>query len=146
EGHADATKPFYIDDIKIQRTKTYGVAVSPKNWGMDHNPWATQFGHAHGATIKNGTLIQGQDGATWGHGVFIFATQDVTVDGMNIIVNGANSSAIKGRDMFSNPITINNNTLTSNSQTITNRDAYDGSVVHAVLGTITNNTITNGPH
>lgn len=146
EGHADAAKPFYIDDIKIQRTQEYGVVVSPKNWNPGATPGVSRYGAATNATIKNGTLTQGQDGATWGHGVFIYATQGVTVDSLDITVSGANSSALQGRDMYSYPITINNNTLASNNRTVTNRDHFNGAVVHGLMGTITNNTITNGPH
>ncbi len=146
EGHASSAKPFYIDDIKIQRTQTFGVAVSPKNWNPGATPDVTKYGDGTNATIKNGTITQGQGKATWGHGVYIYATNGVTIDGLTVTVQGANSSTLYGRDMTLWAATIANNTLTSNNRTITSRDSFNGSVMYGLSGTITGNTITNGPH
>ena len=146
EGHASATKPFYIDDIKIQKTQNYGVAISPKAWNPSGTPDITSYGEGTNATIKNGTITQGQDKGTWSHGVLVYQTSGVTIEDMNVTVAGANCSALMGYDMKNRSIIINSNTLTSNAKTITSRDAFDGAVMHGLSGTITNNTITNGPH
>jgi hypothetical protein len=146
EGHASSDKPFYIDDIRIQRTQTYGVVVSPKSWNTGATPGVSKFGAATNALIKNGSIIQGQDAATGAHGLLIYAETGTRVDNVKITVHGANSSALFGKDMYANPVTINGNTLTSNVRTITSRDAFDGAVMKGLVGTITNNTITNGPH
>jgi len=141
-GAADYTA--YIDDIKIQRTKTYGVAVSAKSWDPDSYPGVMRYGEAPKATIKNGAILQGRDNATWAHGIYSRQTYDISVDDMSITVAGANSSALRGQDGTSWVITDND--LTSNVRTITSRDNFHGTVIYNVGGTISRNTIHNGPH
>ncbi|NLX56285.1 MAG: hypothetical protein GXY58_14345, partial [Planctomycetaceae bacterium] len=134
----------YIDDIKIQRTKTYGVAVSAKNWAPDAYPGITRYGEATNATIKNGAILQGRDNATRAHAIYGRSTSNITVDNTSITVAGANSSALQGQDTTSWVITDND--LTSNVRTITSRDNFYGTVICNVGGTISRNTIHNGPH
>lgn len=146
EGHESSSVPFYIDDIKIQKTYNYGVVVGPQSWGPGYLPDISEYGSGINATIKNGTITQGMNGGTWNHGVFNHSSDGVVVDNTNITIHGANSSAIIGYDIATKTTTITNNTFTSNVQTITNRDAFDGAIVGAVAGIISNNTVTNGPH
>jgi len=134
----------YVDDIKIQRTLTYGVAVSAKSWNPAPHPGVTRYGDGTNAIINNGTIIQGQDNGTWSHAIFNYSTPNTTVDHMSITVSGANSSALKGRDTTSWVITDND--LTSNVRTISARDHFDGAVINDVGGTISGNRIHNGPH
>lgn len=146
EGHASATSPYYIDDIKIQRKHVMGVLIGAKSGAAERLPGVTRFGTAENCTIKNGTIIQGGDGGVWSHGVLVFRSGGAVVDGMNITVNGANSSAIAGEDSKAKVTTITNNTLTSNVRTLTSRDQFNAAVVYGLPGTFTGNTITNGPH
>ena len=141
-----AANAFYIDDIKIQRTKVYGVTAAAKNWSASDYPGLSQWGTGTNATIKNGTIVQGADGATWAHGVFIHTVGGVTVQDLNITVHGANSSTIDGKDQGILVSQIVGNTLTSNVKTISSRDNFDGAVVRGLQGQIFNNTITNGVH
>ena len=139
-------KPFYIDDIKIQRTNVYGVTAATKNWSPADYPGITQWGTGTNATIKNGTIIQGTEGATWAHGVFIHTTDGVTIQNLDITVHGANSSAICGKDQGVSTSSVFGNTLTSNVKTISSRDNFYGAVIFRLQGEIFNNTITNGVH
>lgn len=134
----------YVDDIKIQRTKVYGVTVSAKSWNPAPYPGVTRYGNGPNAIINNGTIIQGQDNGTWSHAIFNYSTPNTTVDHMSITVSGANSSALKGQDTTSWVITDND--LTSNVRTISVRDHFDGAVINDVGGTISGNRIHNGPH
>lgn len=144
---AVANRYWFVDDIKIQRTHTYGVATQSYDWNQANYPGLTQYGSGTNATIVNGTITQGSDGATWGHGIFSQeALQKVTLGSLNITVNGANTSAIYGQSTGTAIYTIYGNTLTSNSLTVTSRDSFDGTVVYGIQGTIYGNTITNGPH
>jgi hypothetical protein len=143
---ASSAKPFYIDDIKIQRTKVYGVATAAYNWSLPDYPGMTRWGKGSNATIRNGTIIQGANGATWGHGVFIHTTDGVTVQNLNITVHGSNSSAIYGKDQGILTSRVLGNTLTSNVKTISSRDNFHGAVVFRLQGDIFNNMITNGVH
>ncbi len=50
----------FIDDIKVQRTKTYGVAVSAYDWDPAPHPGVTRYGPGTNAVITNGVILQGQ--------------------------------------------------------------------------------------
>jgi Bacterial Ig-like domain len=144
EGHLAADKPFYIDDLKIQQTNTYGVAISPKSSDAAAYPGLTQFGSALNATVRNGVIIQGADGATWGHGIYI-RDNNAVIHGTTVVVNGANASAIAAPASNNLNSSIFENTLTSNVRTITSRDNFNGAVLFRIAGSIHHNTITNGP-
>lgn len=146
EGHISSTKPFYVDDIKIQRTNTYGVATQVQGWAAASYPGLNRNGAGTNATIKNGLILQGTDGGTSSHGVFIHEVSGVTVHNVNITVNGANSSAILGLNLATSDTTVTSNTLTSNVRTITSRDNFDGAVIKGIQGVIANNIIANGVH
>ena len=139
-------KPFYIDDIKIQRTKTYGITAAAHSWSIADYPGISRYGVGTNATIKNGTIVQGANGATWGHGVFVHETSGVTIQDLNITVRGANSSVINGKNQGTFSSSVHGNTLTSNVTTITSRDNFNGAVVYGLQGDIYENTITNGVH
>ncbi len=140
-----ASRYAIIDDIKIQKHRTYGVTVSVHNWARSHYPGFDEFGWGHDATIKNGTIKQGRDNGTWSHGVFIHNTPNATIENVNITVQGANASAILGRDNATN-MTIRNNEFTSNVQTISSRDNFHAAVLKNVSGVVSGNKIHNGPH
>lgn len=143
-GHTPS-KMFYVDDIKIQRTKVYGIFAGPTDWAASTYTDVTRFGAAADSVVKNGTIIQGQDGATWGHGVMHHDANRATYRNLNITVNGANASALLGWDQYSYTVTVSDNVLTSNVRTITSRDQGDGTVISGFQGVISGNTITNGP-
>lgn len=139
-------KPFYIDDIKIQRTNVYGVTASAKDWAAAYYPGLSKWGTGTNAVIKNGSLVQGVDGATRAHGVFIHTVDGVTVQNLAVTVHGANTSTLFGLDQGTFTSRVLGNTLTSNVKTISTRDNFDGAVIYGLQGEIGNNTITNGVH
>ena len=144
EGHASGAYPMFIDDVKVQRTKTYGVAIGVQSWAMSLWPGVTESGSGTNATVKNGTIVQGSDGATWGHAIH-YRAHGVTLQDLTITLNGANGSAIYTTSSNQYDTTITGCDITSNVQTITSRDNGNGAVMFYVQGTIANNTINNGP-
>jgi hypothetical protein len=145
-GHASGTVPFYIDDIKIQRTKTYGITTQSYLWSAVNYPQLTQYGQGTGTTITNGSITQGGDKATWGHGVFVQENDAITIGDVSITVNGPNASAIYGQGQSTQLTYVIQNVLESSNRTITSRDNSHGSVVMGLAGRVASNTINNGPH
>ena len=145
-GHASSTKPVYVDDIKVQRTRTYGIATQVRNYNTENYTDISTLGTGTNATITNGVITQGSDGATWGHGVFMHEIGGVSIHDVDVTVNGANASAIYALNQSATTCSVGNCTLTGNTRTITSRDAYDGCVLKGVWGAITNNSIANGCH
>jgi len=133
----------FIDDIKVQRTLVYGVAVGVKSWEASLYPGVSNFGVSDDSIVKNGSITQGQDTATFAHGILL-RSKRVEVDSTTITVKGANSSAISGPYVVE--AKVHNNTLISNVQTINLRDQFDGAVIHRLSGEIYDNTIIGGPH
>jgi hypothetical protein len=146
EGDPLGADPFYVDDIKIQRTKSYGVTTQVYSWSTGRYPGFDQFGVGTGAVIKNGTVAQGQSNGSWSHAVYLHQIDGVTIDHLNITIQGANTSAIMGDTVNDSHVTITNNTITSNVKTISSRDNADGGVINHVRGEIGYNTILNAPH
>jgi hypothetical protein len=149
EGHASATAPFYIDDIKIQRRGASAVVVGP-TIGITEGDYPeidryVSSNGAAGAVIQNGTIIQGQDGGTWCHAIY-YRQGFVTIQDLNITIHGANSSATYVPESDSGYAAVMRNTITSNVKTITSRDHANGAVLYAVQGKVGQNTILNGPH
>lgn len=152
DGHANGPQPYYIDDVKIQRTKSHGIVVGPQSWAPTRYPDLTQFGSTATATITNnnemtpGSLIQGQDGGTWSHAIY-YDTGNMTINitDLEVEINGANSS-ITWTGTGNKTAVITGNVFTSNVKTITSRDNNHGSMLFQVQGTIANNELWNGPH
>ncbi len=137
-------KQAFIDDIKIQRTRTYGVAVSTFDWADDLYVDFTSFGGGGNAEVRNGNIMQGQDGGTWGHGILVRQAHNVRLENVHVTVSGANASAVywwSGNDGV-----IENSQFASNVQTIQSRDNSHGAVVMNFQGTFADNLILNGPH
>lgn len=145
-GSASGATAFYIDDLKIQKHQTYGVAIGPAAWSASSYSGITQFGSATNARVKNGTIQQGLGGATWGHGLFFRAVNGVSIENLAVTVNGPNSSTIFGQDQTTQQTTVAGCILTSNNKTISSRDNFHGAVVFGIRGDIYDNTIENGPH
>ncbi len=145
-GTSAPSTNFFIDDIKIQRTRTYGVTMSAYNWSLNDYPGLNRYGAGTNSWIKNGSIIQGSDNATWGHGLFVHSLNNAKITDLAITVQGANSSPLFGKDQASFSSNISNNTLTSNTLTISSRDSFNGAVIYGFQGLIANNTIVNGPH
>ena len=131
-GASAAAIPFFIDDIKIQRYKCYGMDVG-----------ATSF-HPTNSRITNGTIIQGSDSATWGHGVVVDTANGLVVDNCNITVNGTNASCICSLNTGVFTSTIHHNTLTSNILTTSDRNNKYGAMIFQCQGTIHDNILTGG--
>lgn len=140
----DAVGDFtsYIDDIKVQRTKIYGVAVAVKSWESDNYSDISQYGTADNINITNGTIVQGQDGATWSHAIFDRGVQ-TTVSHSTITVSGASTSAIYGP--WASQSVIHHNTLISNVDTIATRNSFSGAIIYKSSGQIYNNVFDGGP-
>ena len=142
-GSAAPATNLFIDDIKVQRTKVYGVIGGLTNAAKF--PGVTRTGTGL-MTVRNGTITQGTDGATWSHGLVIHAfANGSTYHDLEIVVNGANSSVIQGRGFTTQTVTIRDNVLTSNVQTITSRDQFHGAMISNLNADIFGNTLTNGP-
>lgn len=133
----------FVDDIKIQRNRVYGVSVGAKSWDETNYPGLTQFGDANDSVVINGTLTHGQNYASFAHGIFDRGER-TEISGMTITVAGANSSAITGP--WATEAHIHHNYLYSNTETITSRDLFDGAVIHKSSGSIHDNVIIGGPH
>lgn len=148
-GHSPSAYPFYIDDLKIQRTGCYGVAVGAwTGMPLGMYPDITQSGTATNAVVKNGTIVQGQDNGTWCHGIRMMGYSGATghtISGLNITVGGADSSPIFYYQPTAANSKIFNNTLTSNVLTVTTRDHGDASMIFGAAGDIYNNVLTGGP-
>ncbi|MDB4534155.1 DUF4347 domain-containing protein [Vicingaceae bacterium] len=130
----------HIDDIKIQRTLVYGVAVEISGGDLDEYAGVTQSGSGDRATIKNGSITQGQGNSTKSHAIFSKGSQ--TTISQNTITNaGTQSSAIHGR--WNTQAVISDNTITSNVDTVVKRDNLFAVVVSG--GQINGNTIIGGP-
>jgi hypothetical protein len=134
----------FVDDIKIQRTRTYGVAVSVFGWAATDYVDFTSFGSSENSEIRNGNIVQGQDGGTWSHGFYVRQAHDTILDNVNVTVAGANSSAVYWASGDAG--SIQGSQFTSNVNTIGSRDASHGAVVMQFQGTFANNQINNGPH
>ena len=134
---------IYVDDIKVQRTRTYGVAVGVHSWASNDYVDFSRFGQGDHAHIRNGKLVQGADGATWGHGICLRQSDGVTLSDMDVTVGGANASAVKSWSLGTH---ISNCSFNSNVQVIGNRHAFDGTVIMGFQGVFANNQIHGGPH
>lgn len=140
--NSSGSEHVFIDDIKIQRTRTYGITIGNTGSTVDY-PDLTRSGTAANSSASNGTITQGTDGATWSHAVYTRRSAGIVVNLVNMTVNGANSSVV----LWSAPEgSLTDCNLTSNNRTITSRDSHDGAVVQNFRGTFTGNTIHNGPH
>ena len=113
----------FIDDIKVQRTKVYGIATNIGSSRAENYPDIDRYGGADSVTIKNGTIIQGSDNATNSHGVYTYGT-NAEIAHMTITVGGANSNVINGQ--WSTNSNVHHNTIISNVKTIQSRDQFDG--------------------
>ncbi len=132
-----------IDDIKIQRTKTYGVITGAGQSDAALFPELATFGAASNSRITNGLIIQGQDKGSWSPGLYNNGP-DTEFDHLTVYVAGANSSAMIGR--YASGARVHHNQITSDVVTIDNRDGFDGAVIYRINGEIYNNTIVGGPH
>lgn len=147
EGDPLGADPFYIDDIKVQRTKNYGVATQVYSWATSqYVDGFTQYGVGTNSTVKNGTITQGNANGSWSHAIFMQQIDGLTIDDLTVTVQGQNTSAIYGLTQENYHQTITNNTFTSNVKTVSSRDAGDGSVINNVRGEIGYNEIVDGPH
>ena len=120
----------YIDDIRIQRHKVAGVAVGPAAWqGQNVISDVTQFGNANNATVKNGSIVQGQGSSDFSNCITIMENSGVgwKLHDLTLRAHGANSKAIQsinGRNAE-----VYNNHIYNLQRTITSRDAFDGAAV-----------------
>ena len=134
--NAAATGYAYVDDIKILKTPSYGVSISP-------NYEVSQY-----ARISNGAIVQGQGGGFASHAIKIgeLGGTGWIVDNLTLTTNGVNSKPFFSYYMAG--ATFNNNVINHNVTTIKSRDGYDGAAVHipytSAAGTIYNNTFNTG--
>jgi hypothetical protein len=138
-----ASGAAYIDDVKIQRTRVYGIAVGIGGTGLVEYPGFTRTGTATDFTVIDGFISQGSDGATFAKGIGTKNSNNMTVDNVDITVNGANSNCINTTSGTVHD--VQNCLLTSNVRTISDRDNAYGSVVKFFTGLFAYNTIIGGP-
>lgn len=138
----------YIDDIKISKTRLYGVVCGAANWdstsGQTNIPGVTSYGSGTGSKIFNGTIIQGAGKSTWSPLMRAREVNSVVLAHCNGTVAGPDCYGV---ECWGNTWTVANNNLTSNSITISNRDSWYGTVISDIRtdGKVIGNTINNGP-
>ncbi|MBF0560123.1 MAG: hypothetical protein HQL08_15235 [Nitrospirae bacterium] len=141
-GAGSSTGYVYVDDVRIVKSRSYGVYVGPG------------YSNANYLTVTNGSIVQGQGAGYKSAGISFYENSGTgqNINNLNITTNGNSSHVIE----FPNGTTswvnsqIYDNTLTSNVTTIKSRDQGDGAIIwestHGSYGTrIYNNTITAGP-
>jgi len=153
-GSANISNEFlYVDDIKIRKTREYGITTQIYSWGndFDANRYpTTHYDFASGgsgplATISNLNIIQGQNHGSWCHGVFIHTLSGISMDNCTIKVTGQNTSCINGDDLGSKYNYVIDNYLQSDIPSLSSRDNKNGAVIFAIQGIVANNTLRNGP-
>jgi hypothetical protein len=146
DGSLLDTGNIYLDDIRIQRTKTAGIALAP-----DHPvefPDIRQYGDARNTVIKNGNIVQGVGAGDNAHGIYAYGggrSAGSEIFNTTIEVYGAGSMNVKG--WYGHRLKIHNNDLYNNVTVISSRDNFRGSVINLGIGNsneIYNNTIIGG--
>lgn len=135
-GSLSAGSDIYIDDVKVQRHGVYGIQVN------------RNIASASSLTVTNVNVIQGTDGATEAHGIYLNNQFDPWIDSCDLTVNGADCSCAFGADMLnstSKDVGVVNNAFTSNVETISSRDNGDGAMVKGLYGSFMDNAFRNGP-
>lgn len=134
--NAAATGYAYVDDIKILKTPSYGVNISPVYEGANY------------ARVTNGTIIQGQGGGFASHAIRIGESAGTgwSIDNLTLTTHGVNSKILNSYRMQG--ATFNNNVINHNVTTIISRDNYDGAAFFVpyagAAGTVYNNTFNTG--
>lgn len=139
-----ATAAVYIDHIQVTKTKVHGILVGTSGSAASRYVDIKRYGNADGSIVRQGSIRQGADGASWSTAVRNQAT-DVELSGLKTYVKGANSNSILWRSgigrivkcgMQSDPKLI-----------ISNRDQQYGSVLDVQYGKVEifGNTILDGP-
>ena len=134
--NAAATGYAYVDDIKILKTPSYGVNISPVYEGANY------------ARVTNGTIIQGQGGGFASHAIRIGESAGTgwSIDNLTLTTHGVNSKVLDSYRMQG--ATFNNNVINHNVTTIASRDNYDGAAFFVpyagTAGTVYNNTFNTG--
>ena len=153
-GASDAAAgSVYIDDIKIQKHKSMGVAVCPVNWygsGIKNTPDLNRYcvgNNLTGIVVKNGSIIQGKGTGDYSHAIYVGGNNTPSeYHNLNIVVHGANARAFETNN-FSDS-SFHDNVISSNVNTITSRDNYDGAAVFvgypSSSSQIYRNTINSG--
>lgn len=144
-GHPSATKPFYIDDVRVTKFRSHGVVCSAPAWATASFPDVASFGNANDVIVTGGTITQGQDGGARSHGVYVQSQRTVLHD-LTVTVDGNNCSCFWGQNMYSFPQTMTANTLASDATNLVSRDNFDGAICFGLTGTFAGNTILRGPH
>ncbi|NLF26213.1 MAG: hypothetical protein GX589_11235 [Deltaproteobacteria bacterium] len=137
----------YIDDIRIQRSRVFGVLAGPASWGEDWRqrtyPDITRFGSAANLVLKNGTISQGRGGGNRSHAVYEFGADKIEVTKLTTNVHGPNCHNFGA--YYASGVRIHENTFYNNVNIITSRDRFDGTVISAGKdGEVYNNTIVGG--
>lgn len=145
-GDALATAPIYLDDVKVQRTKVFGICTAALVGDADETPDITTYSVADNTAVTNCVVVQGQGNSTWAHGWFGYGTDGSRIQNSTFTVQGANSSCLYDHDAYTYESIVFHNTLNSDVTTISNRDQYYGAVVKELQGTFTYNTIEGGCH
>jgi hypothetical protein len=145
-GHASATLPAYIDNVKVIPNFRYGVAVGSNGSSPTQTPDLAEYFGSNDCIVANGTLVSGQEGA-WCHGLWTRNALRSSFHGLDITVQGNNGSCVNGTAAGTGHVTFHNIdcTFTNNTSAVTSRDNLNGATCINSGGWYSDNTLVNGP-
>lgn len=148
-GSSGGAGSLYFDDIRIQRTRVAGVAVGPAQWqGQTIISDVIQYGSAKYATIRNGTIQQGQSKSDSSNCVTIMENSGTgwKLHDLTLRADGVSSRALYS--INARNVEVYNNHIYNPQWAIVSRDQYDGAAIKIEYrgygNKIYNNTIHEG--
>lgn len=151
-GHASGTDEMYFDDIRVTRTRCYGVTCSlatdaNSTFMHEYDTGGHSTGSNTGVVIKNLRIVQGQDNGSWCHGVVLAKNDDTEVQNCTVEVTGNNSSCVGTFSQTNNDrlVTVDHCKLVSNIDALTSRDNTHGVMLASLRGDVTHNAFWDGP-
>ena len=140
-----------LANFTLTPSRDYGIAVTHASWyfppHLKTDAITKAISSATGnATIKNGSIIQGQSRGYASYPVFAKGMNTLTVDDITSSANGIDTDSVGA--MYSNHVTIRNSIFTNDIPWITNRMAY-GTVIQATSANnllVEGNTMYDNPH
>lgn len=143
-GTSAANALLFVDDIRIQTSRHYGVLLSPSQNLPEYYPGVNRYGVANGGTVMNGKIRQGVGASSEGFAVFMRTADNVSLNSLELTTHGINASPVSGQ--YADNAQIFDNVIYNNVKTISKRDSFDGATIYSVQGTFYNNSLIGGPH
>lgn len=147
-GHASATWPAYIDDVRVARARdaAFYIAKGSTSLYFPAEVVALTSGNGARTVITNGSITQTEVGVN-SPGIMNYTQTGLVLDNVDVTINGKNSSCIFGYDMSGDYSTLLNSTFHSDNITVQSRDNYDGAVLKGLVqAEVGNCQFTGGPH